>query len=231
MTAEDRKLAIVQAALPLFARKGFAQTTTKELAKAAGVSEPILYRHFPSKDALYLEIQDFSCRDTDPAVKRLSDLKPSTATLFELVYYLMRILVLGLPKSSTLEWDTRQRLMINSFLEDGTYARLLYRNRFDQFCEKMETCLDAAIAAGDAVKSPLTRGNRSRLAYHVGAWIALVQLPGEAALDFKVSREELLDEAVWFALRGMGITDRALTTHYNPAALAQSLAEDGLNTL
>jgi len=42
MTAKDRKLAIVKAALPLFARKGFAETTTKELARAAKVSEPLL---------------------------------------------------------------------------------------------------------------------------------------------------------------------------------------------
>ena len=42
MTAKDRKLAIVKAALPLFARQGFAETTTRELAKAAGVSEPLL---------------------------------------------------------------------------------------------------------------------------------------------------------------------------------------------
>ena len=37
MTAENRKLAIVKAALPLFARKGFSKTTTKELAQAAGL--------------------------------------------------------------------------------------------------------------------------------------------------------------------------------------------------
>src|SRR3982751_1607234 len=97
MTAEDRKLAIVRAALPLFARKGFAETTTKDLAKAAGVSEPLLYKHFPSKDALYLEIQNICCQDIDPFVKRLTDLKPSTASLVQLVYGLMRALVLGKP--------------------------------------------------------------------------------------------------------------------------------------
>ena len=73
MSAQGRKLAIVKAALPLFALKGFAKTTTKDLARAAKVSEPLLYKHFPSKEALYLEIQNFTCQGTDPAVQRLAD--------------------------------------------------------------------------------------------------------------------------------------------------------------
>src|SRR5438270_2751155 len=99
MTAEARKLAIVQAAMPLFARKGFAETTTKDLAKAAGVSEPLIYKHFPSKEALYVEIQNYSCSgiEIEPIAQRLNDLKPSTSTLVHLVYLLMRALVLGRP--------------------------------------------------------------------------------------------------------------------------------------
>ena len=61
LDSEERRKAIIDAALPLFARKGFAATTTKDLARAAGVSEPLLYRHFPSKEALYMEIQNFTC--------------------------------------------------------------------------------------------------------------------------------------------------------------------------
>src|SRR5438552_13900653 len=90
MTAEQRKLAIIEAALPLFARKGFAETTTKDLARAAGVSEPLLYKHFPSKEALYLEIQNFSCQGTDLGFRKLAGLKPSASTLVHLVYFLMR---------------------------------------------------------------------------------------------------------------------------------------------
>jgi|SRR5579872_4722641 len=224
MTARDRKLAIVKAALPLFARKGFAETTTKDLARAARVSEPLLYKHFPSKEALYLEIQNFSCKGTDPVLRKLADLEPSASTLVHLVYFLMRGLVLGQPKGA-IEWDTRHRLMLKSFLEDGAFARLLYQNRFDCFCSRMEACLEAATAAGDAVKSPITKGNRARFAYHLGAWLALVQLPGKPAMDYKVSREELLHQAVWFALRGMGLTDKAIATYYNPKALALSFGE------
>ncbi len=212
MSARDRKGAIVEAALPLFARKGFAQTTTKDLAQAAGVSEPLLYKHFPSKEALYLEIQDVACQGTDPLFRKLIDLEPSTSTLVQLVYHLMRALVLGLP-AGAIDWNTRHRLMLNSLLEDGTYARLTYRNRFDCFCSRMEAALDAAIASGDAVASPIRKGNRARLAHHVGAWLATVHLPKKPAIEYKVSREELLRDALWFALRGMGVKDRAIRGH------------------
>jgi TetR/AcrR family transcriptional regulator, transcriptional repressor of aconitase len=224
MTAKDRKLAIVKAALPLFARQGFAETTTKDLARAAGVSEPLLDKHFPSKEALYTEIQDYSCHCTDTVTQRLADLKPSASTLVHLVYFLMRALILGQP-AGKIEWDTRHRLMIKSFLEDGAYARLVYKNRFGCFCSQMEACLKAATKAGEAVPSPVRPGNRALFTYHVGAWLALAHLPGQRSIGYQGSREDLLDEAVWFALRGMGLTDQAIATHYNPKALALSYGE------
>ncbi len=225
MTAEDRRLAIVLAALPLFARQGFAATTTKDLAKAAGVSEPLLYRHFPSKEALYQEIQDFTCRATDPVVQRLTELEPSTSNLVHLIYYVMRIPLLGKVPGGV-DWDVRFRLMLNSLLEDGTFARMLYRSRFECFCARIEACLKAAIRAGDAVPSPISEGNRARFAHHLAAWIALVHLPEEAAIRYGASREELLEQAVWFALRGMGLTDKAIATYYNPKALSVLFGEN-----
>ncbi len=53
LPASERRAEILRSAFPLFASRGFAGTTTRDLAAAAGVSEPILYRHFPSKEALF----------------------------------------------------------------------------------------------------------------------------------------------------------------------------------
>ncbi len=223
LSAEARKLAIVKAALPLFARKGYAATTTRELARAAGVSEPLLYKHFPSKDALYLEIQNFCCHGNDPAARKalelLAELEPSASSLVYLVYYLIRLQVLGTPRSAV-EGDTRMRLIVNSFLEDGVFARLMYENRFACFCSRIEASRKAAVMAGDAVGGPLTPGNSARFAHHVGAWLSLVRLPAKPAINYKVSDQALLHQAVWFALRGMGMTEKAIATHYNPKALA-----------
>ena len=54
MPAAERRRVIVEAAIRAFTTGSYRGTTTAEIARAAGVSEPILYRHFASKRELYL---------------------------------------------------------------------------------------------------------------------------------------------------------------------------------
>jgi AcrR family transcriptional regulator len=58
LPASERRKAIVDAALRVFSDGSYAGATTAEIAREAGVSEPILYRHFGSKRDLY-----FACLD------------------------------------------------------------------------------------------------------------------------------------------------------------------------
>ncbi|MEB3068703.1 TetR/AcrR family transcriptional regulator [[Mycobacterium] vasticus] len=51
---EPRRL-LLDAARDLFARRDYRSTTTREIATAAGVTEPLLFRHFGSKAALFRE--------------------------------------------------------------------------------------------------------------------------------------------------------------------------------
>jgi AcrR family transcriptional regulator len=55
-SGRERQASLIAAAASLFARKGFNGTTTKEIAKAAGVSEALVFKHFPTKRALYAAI-------------------------------------------------------------------------------------------------------------------------------------------------------------------------------
>jgi AcrR family transcriptional regulator len=54
MPAAERRRHLVETAIKLFTEGSYRGTTTAEIARAAGVSEPILYRHFASKRDLYL---------------------------------------------------------------------------------------------------------------------------------------------------------------------------------
>jgi AcrR family transcriptional regulator len=56
MRKADRKLQLLAQAKQLFVTLGYQNTTTEKIARAAGVSEPVLYRHFESKKALFLEV-------------------------------------------------------------------------------------------------------------------------------------------------------------------------------
>lgn len=47
---------ILDAAAEVMARLGLARTTTKEIARAAGCSEALLYKHFPDKEAIFLGV-------------------------------------------------------------------------------------------------------------------------------------------------------------------------------
>jgi AcrR family transcriptional regulator len=56
LSADERRAVITRAAGRLFARDGYAATRLEDIAAAAGVTKPIVYRHFDSKKALYLAL-------------------------------------------------------------------------------------------------------------------------------------------------------------------------------
>jgi AcrR family transcriptional regulator len=81
LTKAERKRQLLAHAKNLFVTQGYQATTTEKIAQAAGVSEPVLYRHFANKKALFLEVLEEiraatlqrwnaeTCRLTDPLAK------------------------------------------------------------------------------------------------------------------------------------------------------------------
>jgi AcrR family transcriptional regulator len=227
LDSEVRRRRIVDAALPLFARKGFAGTTTKEIAEAAEVSEALLFKHFPTKAALYGAIQDFGCRIKEEALERLRLLEPSTEGLVLMAYMMVHHIVRG-DADDLLNGDTRHRLIANSLLADGEYARLVYETIFSQVFPKFGACLAAAETAGDLAPMPIKHENRFWFAQHVGAMLALVSLSGKPAVPYQGGQDQIIREAVWFILRGLGLKDAAIAAHYDAeklAAIARNFAQ------
>jgi AcrR family transcriptional regulator len=56
LRADQRKQQLIDVATKLFSKNGFEATTTASIAAAAGITEPILYRHFKSKAGLFVAI-------------------------------------------------------------------------------------------------------------------------------------------------------------------------------
>jgi AcrR family transcriptional regulator len=219
LSCEERRAAIIKAVRRLFADKGFHGTTTRELAEAAEVSEALLFKHFPSKEALYSAMLLACCPSKhSPAVERLEALEPSASGLVIIVHQLVSALVEGRGKDKE-EQEIQHRLMLRSLLEDGEFARFFLDRVLPCWLTKMAECLEAAIATGEAVASPVTPRLAGLFTEHVAVTIMTRLRPATPIVDYGVSRERLVEQAVWFALRGMGLTDESIRRYYNPKAL------------
>jgi AcrR family transcriptional regulator len=84
LSALDRRRQIMRAASGLFARRGYGGTTTREIAKRAGVNEALLFRHFPSKEKLYWTIIEEQCsvRGRRHRIKEILDAGGSDMEVF-----------------------------------------------------------------------------------------------------------------------------------------------------
>jgi AcrR family transcriptional regulator len=58
LPARERRARIEEAAARLFAERGYDTTTVEEIVEAAGVSKPMLYRHFESKRELHMRLME-----------------------------------------------------------------------------------------------------------------------------------------------------------------------------
>jgi AcrR family transcriptional regulator len=220
LSGEERRAAIIKAVRQVFAEKGFDGTTTRELAEAAGVSEALLFRHFPSKAALFAAMQLSCCSEQDQGLfNRLRALEPSASTLILMVHFLVSR-VLGGCTSRTGDVAIQNRLILRSLAEEGEFARLLLgRLVGEDWVPKVEECLTAAAAAGDAVEGPVLPRVSGWFAHHLAMMILFYSLPSTPVVDHGVSRDALVEQAVWFTLRGMGLKEQVIRTHYNPSAL------------
>jgi AcrR family transcriptional regulator len=221
MTSEDRRAAIIRAVRTVFAEKGFHGTTTRELAQAAGVSEALLFKHFPNKEALYSAMLQSSCQEKEPGTfERLMALEPSAASLVLIVHLLMARLV-GKARSGKEDDTIQVRLLQRSLMEDGDYARLLMQRMASRLIPKLEECIQAALAAGDAVEVPVAHHLLAWFTHHLAMILMLQLLPETPVVDYGVSSDRLVEQAVWFALRGLGLKDEMIRRTYHPGALSK----------
>jgi AcrR family transcriptional regulator len=89
---------ILKAAQRLFARKGYDGTTTRDLAQAAGVAEGTIFRHFPNKKAILIEVA------TEGWIEILTDLLTELSEMgsYKAVAQVMRRRMLNLHENADL---------------------------------------------------------------------------------------------------------------------------------
>ena len=215
LSGHERRAAIIKAVGRVFAAKGFHGTTTRELAQAAGVSEALLFKHFPHKQALYAAMQQSCCREqAEGLIARLKTHPPGAATLVLLVHMIVALL-LAPHMAGDDEEVLRTRLIVRSVTEDGEFARLFLKGTPAELNRLIGTCLKAAITAGDAAGGTLRPGLAGWFALHLAGMLKLHMLPAKPVIDYRISREKLIEQTVHFLLRGMGLKDEAIQRYYD----------------
>jgi AcrR family transcriptional regulator len=219
LSAEDRRAAIIKAVRRVFAERGFNGTTTRALAEAAGVSEALLFRHFPNKEALFEAMLADCCTQQDIVrFERLHALQPSASTLVLLVHYLVSLVLAE--RDDDDERVVLNRLIVRSIAENGEFAGLLFGRVATEWIPKVAECLAVVSASGEAVAGPVLPQLGAWFAHHLAAQITFLLLPACPVVDYGVPRERLVEQVVWFALRGLGLKEETIRHHYNPQALA-----------
>ena len=210
MTSDLRRQLILSAARRCFARHGFAGTTTRSVAAAASISEGLLFKHFPSKAALYAEILADEC-EADPDLAHLLGQEPSTGTLVELVKGMVGHFM-QISEGSDEQEAQRIRLMTSSHLDDGEFARLLYAKVGDLIGPVFTASIDRAVAAGDAARIGSEPLNLFWFAHHTVLMAALSRLPAVPCLAYGHAAD-LERQLCEFILRGIGLNEAAIAAH------------------
>ena len=141
----NKKQDIVQAATLLFAEQGFDGTTTLQISKQAGITEPVIYYHFTGKDELFTGI---IASTFETFFAHLDDLPENTDTEFEKIENLI-----------ALHFDIVKEMPHEIYLAVSTCpARLkdpddICRKSIEEVRRRLNTyhtaCLEAGMATGE----------------------------------------------------------------------------------
>ena len=115
-----RRTQLLDVAATLFSQRGFAGTTTRQIAAAVGTSETVLFRHFPTKESLYAAILE-RWAPTAELDRWLADLRALADTRDDEA--LFRAVVTAILESYRRE-PVYHRLMLFAALEDHALARI-----------------------------------------------------------------------------------------------------------
>lgn len=222
LTGEERRRSIIKAARPLFAERGFHGTSVREIAKAANVSEALIYKHFPSKEALFNELLDYSREILRIGFTVLDALEYGTQTLVIMIFTVVELIMLDVPGRIP-DQKMHERLQFQSLMGDTVFARSHFRMLQDNWADTVNACFEAAMEAGDIEESPISPANRMWFVHHLAMALNLCHLSGEPTFEYDVSREELAEQAVLFCLKGIGMTDAAIQEYCKPKELREVL--------
>jgi AcrR family transcriptional regulator len=200
MTSEERRAAIVEAAVQLFSERGFRGTTTRDLAKAVGVTEPVLYEHFKSKRELHRTMIESKCQESRERAAAL--LGPFMEAQDDRGFF-----------------QTLGELILRRYAEQPAYVRLLLylaleRNDLAQSFYERQISRTHQMVAG-YIRRRMEEGAFRRVDVNLAArsFVSMLTNHGMMGMLFddhlvKGSRQRIVQDLVSIFLEGIGTSRR-----------------------
>lgn len=180
MKADARRLQLLRAAVDCFAQHGYRGTTTAQLARAAGISEPVLYQNFKSKHDLFVALVEQVGREV------LRTWRQAIAPLSSPMDQLRVLLRLN---PATTDPGTRQfyRVIFSAQVEfNEPIMQAALRKHYDQYATFLTNVLRRAQRAGQ-IRADVSAVGMAWQLVHSAIGFALVkplEIPGHATPAF-----------------------------------------------
>ncbi|MFY7838247.1 MAG: TetR/AcrR family transcriptional regulator [Novosphingobium sp.] len=207
----ERRSQIVAAARRVFSQHGYDGAKTLQIAREAKVSEALVYRHFPSKLALYRAVLRQVFVEQDERWQEQGIQAEGSLGLAEAIHSFIAASVAD--AGDPARYDTH-RMTLASLAGDGSYASLIYRRSQRRNAASMETAYASARADGGLAGTPLDVPAAAMFIEHVGTMIAAIGGLPPAARPYGVHGDDLVRQATWFCLRGIGMTEEVIERYF-----------------
>jgi len=196
----------------VFAEYGFDGAKSQQIAAAAGVSEALIYRHFPSKEALYRAVLRRAVLSQNQSIAAFGSVAPSARGLLEM---LERSIGYAMKGSESPNADG-MRLIYGSLARDGNYARLIYRRSKRLALPELRAALAAAHAEGALEGEPVAPENISNLMSQIVSMIIASRLQTPPVFAGAGDDASQLREMIWFCARGIGLRSEVIQRYFAP---------------
>lgn len=220
MTFADRKQAILEASIPLFAQHGFKNTTTKEIAQCAGVSEALLYKHFNSKTQLFDCIKEQCCEGSQYMAKKLYDMELGGRSIIYAVSLLAYSMLYGFDGEKELKMI--RRLIMYSLLDTGDFVKKFNAHHIEIWFPRIKENMEEALRLGQIDADVYLNTDYFWFVHHVFASLGFYMLPQEKMMGYKSCENKLLEQSIMFCLRGLGLKNHFIKDNFNYKEIIKS---------
>src|SRR5262252_5942128 len=199
-SSADRREQILDIATGLFAQQGFQGTTTRQIADGSGVTEALIFRHFPSKEDLYWAVIERKINTAAPHERMRESLEGGGSDLEVLARVALDVL------DRRAKDQTLSRLLLFSALEKHELSHRFFRNYIADYFGVMAGYVRKGIAEGRLREVDPLLAARSFLGmviYH--SWIQELY-GGKQVQDFDLHEVSRTIADIW--LRGMQKSDK-----------------------